>query len=370
MTLLNPLSKLLKISYPIIQAGMAGATTPELVAAVSNTGGLGILGAARMTPDQLLDTIRKIKELTTNSYGVNLLLAQPEMRITDEKTFAVQQFLDINFRQNLGLPPKAGQGIILPPSRLAEQLQIILEEKVPLLSFAMGDPVKFVNQIHSTGAKVMSMVTSAEEAVKVARNGTDVIVAQGSEAGGHRSTFNVDPNKDIPLIGTMALVPQVIDALKKEVNNDIPVVAAGGIADGRGLLAALALGASGVLIGTRFLVARESGAFQAYQECLPSSKETETMITRIFTGRPARGLRNRFVDEFLKSGLEPLAWPFQGLAADDIYIHAHSHNNAEYFPLLAGQELRALKKGQTAAEIVKEIMSEARENLTGLNKNV
>src|SRR5436309_9032915 len=192
MTLLNPLSKLLKISYPIIQAGMAGATTPELVAAVSNTGGLGILGAARVTPDQLLDTIRKIKELTTNSYGVNLLLAQPEMRITDEKTFAVQQFLDINFRQNLGLPPKAGQGIILPPSRLAEQLQIILEEKVPLLSFAMGDPVKFVNQIHSTGAKVMSMVTSAEEAVKVARNGTDVIVAQGSEAGGHRSTFNVD----------------------------------------------------------------------------------------------------------------------------------------------------------------------------------
>jgi len=216
----------------------------------------------------------------------------------------------------------------------------------------------------------MSMITTVEEAVMVARNGTDIVVVQGAEAGGHPSTFNTDPILDIPLIGTMALVPQVVDALKKEVNNDIPVVASGGIADGRRLFAALALGASAALIGTRFLVARESGAFQAYQERLLSSKETDTIITRIFTGRPARGLRNSFVEEFLKSGLEPLAWPYQALAADDIYIYAHSHNNAGYFPLLAGQELHALKRGQTAEEIVDEIMSEARETLSELNKNM
>ena len=151
----------------------------------------------------------------------------------------------------------------------------------------------------------------------------------------------------------MALVPQVVDALKKEGKEELPVIAAGGIADGRGLLAALALGAAGALIGTRFLVARESGAFQAYQERLLSS------ITRVFTGRPARGVYNTFLEKYLHSNLKPLPWPFQALAADDIYLYSQTHNNADYFPLLAGQELRMLKRGQTATEIVEEIMSEA-----------
>jgi nitronate monooxygenase len=360
---------MLKMRYPIIQAGMAGSTTPELVAAVSNAGGLGVVGAARLTPDQLLDMILKIKKLTRHPFGVNLQLAPPDVMKTDENVAAaVQQFLDTNFRQNIGLKPRSGQSITLPSSRLSEQLQIILEQDVPILSFAMGDPAKFVTQIHSSGAKVMSMITTVEEALMVAKNGTDIIVAQGSEAGGHRSTFNVDPKKDIPLIGTMALVPQVVDALKKEGKEELPVVAAGGIADGRGLLAALALGASGVLIGTRFLVAQESGAFQAYQERLLSSKETDTTITRVFTGRPARGIYNSFMEGYLKSDLNPLAWPFQALAADDIYTYSYTHNNADYFPLLAGQELRMLKRGQSAAEIVEEIISEATKELSELNK--
>jgi nitronate monooxygenase len=359
---------MLNIRYPIIQAGMAGSTTPELVAAVSNAGGLGIVGAARLMPDQLLDMILKIKKLTTYPYGVNLQLAQPEKSVTDENTSAVQRFLDTNFRQNIGLKPRSGQSIALPPSSLYEAIQIILEQEVPVLSFAMGDPAKFVKQIHSSGAKVMSMITTVEEALMVAKNGTDIIVAQGSEAGGHRSTFNLDPKGELPLIGTMALVPQVVDALKKEGKDEIPVVAAGGIADGRGLLAALALGASGALIGTRFLVAQESGAFKAYQERLLSSKETDTSITRVFTGRPARGISNRFMEGYLKSDLDPLAWPYQALAAEDIYQYSHTHNNANYFPLLAGQELRLLKGGQSAAEMVKEIISEAKENLPELNK--
>jgi len=211
------------------------------------------------------------------------------------------------------------------------------------------------------------MITTVEEALMVAKNGTDIIVAQGSEKDGHRSTFNVDPERDLPLIGTMALIPQVVDALKKEGKEELPVIAAGGIADGRGLLAALALGASGALIGTRFLVARESGAFQAYQERLLSSIETDTTITRVFTGRPARGIYNRFMEGYLKSDLEPLAWPFQGLAADDIYQYSQTHNNADYFPLLAGQELRLLKSGQSATEIVEEIVSETKELLPELN---
>ena len=116
---------------------------------------------------------------------------------------------------------------------------------------------------------------------------------------------------------------------------------------------------AGALIGTRFLVARESGAFQAYQDRLLSSKETDTTITRVFTGRPARGLYNTFLEKYLHSNLKPMPWPIQALAADDIYLYSYSHNNADYFPLLAGQELRMLKRGQTATEIVEEIMSEA-----------
>ena len=351
---------------------MSGVTTPELVAAASNAGGLGILGAGRMLPNQILDAIHKIKKLTNHTYGVNLLLAPPEKKEADKDIFNVQQFLDNKFRQKFGLSPKSNQktGITLPSSILLEQLRVIVDEKVPLVSFAMGDLVKHVEQIHSTGAKVMSMVTTVEEAINVVRNGTDIVVVQGAEAGGHRSTFDTNPDEEIPLIGTMPLVPQVVDAIKKEGRpaQDIPVVAAGGITDGRGLAAVLALGASGAMLGTRFLVAKESGAFKAYQERLLSAKETDTVVTRIFTGRPARGLRNSFVHEYLKSGSKPLAWPIQALAANDIYAAAQQQNNAEYFPLLAGQGLRMLKKGQSAAEIIQEIMAEAKQCSSILNQ--
>jgi nitronate monooxygenase len=369
----NLLCKSLNIHYPIIQAPMSGVTTPELVAAASNAGGLGILGAGRMLPNQILDAIHKIKNLTNHTYGVNLLLAPPDKQEADkEDLFDVQQFLDNKFRQHLDLSPKSSQksGITLPSSILLEQLRVIVDEKVPLVSFAMGDPVKNVEQIHSTGAKVMSMVTTVEEAINVVRNSTDIVVVQGAEAGGHRSTFDINPNEEIPMIGTMPLVPQVVDAIKKEgrTAENIPVVAAGGIADGRGLVAVLALGASGVMLGTRFLVANESGAFKAYQERLLSAKETDTVVTKIFTGRPARGLRNSFVHEYLKSGSKPLAWPIQLLATNDIYAAAQQQNNAEYFPLLAGQGLRMLKKGQSAAEIIQEIMAEAKETSSMLNQ--
>jgi nitronate monooxygenase len=384
------LCKLLNIRYPILQAGMSGFTTPELVAAVSNAGGLGILGASRIMPEQLGDTIRKIKRLTTNPFGVNLLLA-PAEKEGNQDIEQVQQFLDNRFRQELKIPPKANQNISIPPSRLSEQLKIILEEKVPVVSFAMGNPsAKLVEQIHSSSsydginAKVISMITTVEEAANVVRNGTDIVVAQGAEAGGHRSTFNiVNDDKDLPLIGTMTLVPQVVDALKtiqqqeeekKEEgrqNNDnhIPVIAAGGIADGRGLIAALALGADGIMIGTRFLVARESGAFQAYQDRLLAATECGTIITRAFTGRPARGLRNHFLEEYHKSGPQPLAWPRQALAADDIYTTAQKQNNADYFPLLAGQGIGLLKgekQQRKAEEIIQELVVEANEALSKL----
>jgi nitronate monooxygenase len=225
----NPLCDMLNIRYPIIQAGMAGQTTPELVAAVSNAGGLGILGATRMTPEKLSDTVKKIKAITTKPYGVNLWLGPPERN--DQDVTAAQQFLDQKVRKPLGLHMKsvsdnikknADADELPPPPSKSEQLQIILEEKVPVASFAMGDPVKYIDQIHSGGAKVMSMVTAVEDAVNVVRNGSDIVMAQGAEAGGHRSTLNIISDKeDIPLIGTMALVPQIVDAVKNKYKTDL-----------------------------------------------------------------------------------------------------------------------------------------------------
>ena len=379
------LCDLLNIRYPIIQAGMGGFTTPELVAAVSNAGGLGILGAARMTSEQTIDAISKVKKLTDNPFGVNLLLAPPE-KGGNQSIDQVQQFFNDKFRRELNIASKTEKDVILPPSKFLEQLKIILEEKIPVVSFAMGNlPTELVEQIHSlsssSSSKIMSMVTTVQEAVDVARSGADIIVAQGAEAGGHRSTFNVpleNENETLPLIGTMTLVPQIVDALsriednkiqgEKEEAYNIPVIAAGGIADGRGLVAALALGAQGVMIGTRFLVASESAAFQAYQERLLAAKESDTIITRAFSGRPARGLRNHFVEEYHKSGPQPLAWPFQALAADDIYAAAQKQNNADYFPLLAGQGVGLLKGNQkyNAEGIIQELMTEANQTLSKL----
>jgi len=232
------------------------------------------------------------------------------------------------------------------------------------LSAGLGDPARLVRDAHAAGCKVVSMVTTVEEAVRVAEGGADVVVAQGAEAGGHRSTFELGPDGEVPLIGTLALVPQVVDAV------DVPVVAAGGISDGRGLLAALTLGASGAQIGTRFLMARESGAHPAYRERLLAATETHTVVTRAFSGRPARGLRNRFTEEYTRAGVEPLAWPLQSLAAGDIYDASRAADNDEYSPLLAGQGLRILKDGQGAAEIVAELVDEAGASLSRLRSAV
>jgi nitronate monooxygenase len=374
----NSLCKLLDVKYPIIQAGMAGQTTTELVCAVSNAGGLGILGATRMNPDQLLTTIKKIKKNTIKPFGVNLWIGPSIHSDKNQEERSVQQFLNEKVRKPLDIPIKpqssdekeANNNIqnFSFGSKYDEQVKIILEEDVPVASFVMGDPVKYVDKIHSKGIKAMSMVTNVKDAVTLANNGSDIIMAQGSEAGGHRSIFSNNLNdQEIPLVGTMSLVPQIADSLREQIKDKvIPVVAAGGISDGRGLAAALALGASGVAIGTRFLVAKESGAFEGYKAQLLSAKESDTIVTKVFTGLPARLLRNRFLDEYTKAKVEYLDWPLQRSITEDIYLNAQAKNNADFYPLFSGQGLRMLKGGQSAEEIVKEIMDEAKEQVKTL----
>jgi nitronate monooxygenase len=356
----TPITAMFDIRYPIVLAGMAGGlTTPQLVAEVSNAGGLGILGAARLSPEQTGQQVRAIKSMTDKPFGVNFLIAPPEpYKNQDIKT--VQQTLN-NFRKEMQIPKSSLENAMttLPPSQLSEQLRVVFEEKVPILSFGLGDPSKWVSEAHASGMKIMTMITTVEEAQRVADIGVDVIVAQGAEAGGHRSTFKLPENGEVPLVGTMALVPQVVDAVGK-----VPVVAAGGISDGRGIAAALALGASGVQMGTRFLVAKESGAFPAYKTRLLAAKETDTTVTRVFTGRPARSIVNKFIKEF--EGIDPLPWPLQGLIADDIFKNAWLKDNADFFPILAGQGLRLLKEQTRAKDIVEELVSQTIESIDTL----
>jgi nitronate monooxygenase len=350
LRLRTPLCDLLGIRYPLVQAPMAGGwTTPELVSAVCEAGGLGVLAGARVTPERLREDIRAVKARTDRPFGVNFLLAPPEP--ASGEASAVQRFLD-GFREELGLPSGETE-LSLPPSPLLEQLEVVFGERVPVLSTAMGDPGELVERAHEEGMRMIAMVTTVEEAVLVAERGADAVVAQGAEAGGHRATFELGPGGEGQLVGTMALVPQVVDAV------NAPVVATGGIADGRGLVAALALGAAGVQLGTRFLLARESGAHPDYRKRLVNATEEDTVVTRAFTGRPARALRNRFLEEYSSAGPEPLAWPLQNLAAGDIYAASQAANNDDYSPLLAGQGLRMLKGDQGAGEIVKVIRIEA-----------
>jgi nitronate monooxygenase len=339
----------LRIDVPIVAAPMAGPTTPELVAAVSGAGGLGMLPATLLSPDELRVAIRSIRTATERPFGVNFIIAPPEEGNRDVET--MQRFLD-RFRAELGLPAGPTE-LTLPPSSLPALLDIVFEERVPVVSFALGDPGPLVERAHEAGAVVSVMVTTVEEAVRVADEGADIVVAQGAEAGGHRSALELGPQEEPPLVGTLALVPQVVDAVS------VPVVATGGIGDGRGVAAALALGAQGAQLGTRFLVSRESGAFPAWKEALLAAAETDTVVTRAYTGRPARGVRNLMVAELLTTGPPPLAWPLQSLAAGDVYRAAVERDDAGFYPLLGGQAMRLLKPDQGAAEIVEELVAEA-----------
>jgi nitronate monooxygenase len=324
-----------------------GPTTPALVAEVSAAGGLGVYAGTGVPPDLLAAAVADIRARTTAPFGVNFLIAPPESGGNDIES--VQSVLD-RLRAELGLPSGVRE-VVVPPSQLAEQIEIVLSERVPMLSFALGDPSPFVDSAHEAGVHVCAMVTTVEEAVRVADAGVDLVVAQGAEAGGHRSTFDLSGDPAGALVGTLALVPQVVDAV------GAPVIAAGGIFDGRGLAAALALGAAGAQLGTRFLLAAESATSPAYRSALVRAIETDTVVTSSFTGRPARSIRNRFLAELATT--EPLPWPLQRFAAEDIYRAGAERGDEQLFPLLAGQGLRPLRDGQPAAEIVAEIAGQA-----------
>jgi len=360
MKLVTELCGLFGIRYPIVLAGMAGGpSTAALAAAVSRAGGLGTLGAAYLTPSLLLDAVREIRRLTDAPFAVNLFAS----RAADDwsRLGEVQSGLN-RMREELGIPLAAldEPGGLKSADLFEQQFEVLLEEKVPVISTAFGVlPAEYMKAAKLAGMKVLAMVTTVREAMLAEDAGCDAVVAQGGEAGGHRGTFNVsdDIHRMGANIGTFALVPQVVDQVR------IPVIAAGGVMDGRGLVAALALGAQGVQMGTRFLTAAESGAHAIYQEALLASTEESTVVTRAFSGRPARGIRNAFIRQWDESGLEPLPFPSQNTITRDIRNAAAAQRNADYISLWAGQGTRLLKAGQSAEEIVAETIEQAQKIL-------
>ena len=338
------LTRLLGIEHPLIAAPMAaGPTTPALVDAVSAAGAFGVLAGAALPLEELERQLTAVRP----PFGVNFQLVEPG---SGGDLAAVQDVLD-PLRTELGLPPGPRELEVVEVS-VDEQVELCLASGVAVLTFALGDPSRFVGR----GALVGAMVTSVDEAVRVADAGVDFVIAQGAEAGGHRSTFDV--SGELPLVGTLALVPQIVDAV------GVPVAASGGIADGRGLAAALALGAGAAQIGTRFMLAREAGTAPGYREALLRATEADTEVTTAFTGRPARSVRNRLTR--VGVGIEPLPWPRQRAAASDLYRAALARGRSDLHPLLAGQNLRGLADGQPAAEIVAEIVADAERVLASL----
>lgn len=346
----NQLTEILQTQYPIIQAPMAGGiTTSQLVASVSNAGALGSIGAGYMTPDQLRDQIREVKQLTSRPFGVNLFIPE-EPHVSSEELETAYRLLQL-FRDELHL--KSEIPSLTNSSNFEDQINVVLEEKVPVCSFTFGVPRKeVVTELKQHHITVLGTATTVKEALINEELGMDAVVVQGSEAGGHRGTFAVDFKEG--MIGLMALVPQVVDHVH------IPVIAAGGIMDGRGLAASLVLGAQGVQMGTAFLTCLESGAHDSYKEAVLNSDEDQTVITTTFSGKPARGIRNRFITEMEKHTAPLPAYPIQNTLTKNIRKEAAKQNRPEFMSLWSGQNPRLSKK-QSADELISAIVDEVQD---------
>lgn len=310
MSLSTRLCDLLNIEYPIIQGGMAWVATAELAAAVSEAGGLGLIGAGSAPPEVVRAQVRKARTMTNKPFGVNVYFLSP--------------FAD-------------------------QVIEVLIEERVPVVTTGAGNPGKYVAAMKDAGMKVLALVASVNLAKRLERAGVDALVAEGMECGGH-----------IGDIATMPLVPQIVDSV------DIPVVAAGGIFDGRGLVAALALGASGIQMGTRFICASECTVHPAYKQAVINARDRDTVVTGVSTGHPVRVLDNKLARAFAeaeKAGasveeLEKLGIGKLRAAVVD--------GDVENGSVMAGQIAAMVTKVETCAEIIHDIMTRAEETLASL----
>ncbi|QGZ53513.1 NAD(P)H-dependent flavin oxidoreductase [Paraburkholderia acidiphila] len=352
----TPFSRRFGLRLPLVQGPMAGGpTTPALVAAVSNAGGLGFLAGAALAPEKIASEVAAIRALTDKPFGVNLFVLDPAN--PDEAT--VRRALEAidPVAAHFGLPPGVAFAPYAPDFRA--QLDMLIELRVPVVSFTFGLlPAVDVARLHAAGSYVMGTATHVAEGLAWRDAGADAIVAQGAEAGGHRGTFIGEAPH--ALVGTMALVPQLVDAVEAA---GLPVLAAGGIMDGRGIAAALALGAQGVQMGTAFLGCAESAIPADWKTRLRASTDTATAVTRAITGRHARGIRNALMQQ-LEARPETVApYPVQNALTQPLRQRAARENDGDYLSLWSGQGAPLSRKregGLGAGQIVEALDAEWR----------
>lgn len=298
----SDICKLLGIQYPIIQGAMAWISTPGLVAAVSNAGGLGVLATGHLDGEGCRKAIQELKAMTNKPYAVNVML--------------LSAFVD-------------------------EIVTVICEEKVPVVTTGAGAPGKYMSKFKEAGIKVIPVVPSVAMAKKFVRDGADAVIAEGCESGGH-----------VGKTTTMALVPQVVDAV------EVPVIAAGGIADGRGMAAATMLGASGFQLGTRFVVAQECGVHQNFKDKIIKAKDIDTVTTGQSTGHPVRVLRNKLTRKFEELEKQNASQEELDIVGRGALRRAVLEGDTENGSVMSGQIAGLVTKEQTAKEIIEEIYGE------------
>ncbi len=368
------LCDLLGVEYPFLLAGMgpvAGGivgpvATAELAAAVSNAGGLGVLGGSGYGPERLREEINKVRGMTDKPFGVDLLLPANYMGATADKPPLAdpRELVPAEVRDGLkSILADLDVSWIEAPPVVTEtrptlqgrrggmsdaQMEVVIEEKVPVFAAGLGTPAPWIDQLHANGTVVLSLVGNVKNAKRVADAGVDAVVTQGTEAGGHTGR-----------IGTLPLVTQAIEAI-----DPVPVIAAGGIASGRGMAAMLAAGAAGVWVGTAFLVSEEANQPKAQLERILAATEEDTKITRLYSGKTMRNIRNPLIDAWEASGIRALPMGVQGIVIRDM---AHSLRQAGRDDLLmnaAGQIAGMLDEVRPASVIFEQIIGETVEILT------
>ena len=332
-----------QVEIPLIQAGMAGGiTTPDLVAAVANNGALGTIGAGYMSPQTLKEEIQQVKSLTDKPFAVNLFAQNMERFSTDIEN--MQGFLD-KFREELEID--SGSSHVKINDYLHEKIRIVIKENIPIVSTAFGILSSLsIERLKNNNVTLIGMATNLEEAKQLEEAGYDVVVAQGFEAGGHRGTFNVIEYPNGANIGIMVLVQEFLE------NLSVPVIAAGGISESGQINALLHMGAAGVQLGTKFLIAQEAGTNEAYRRTLIKAHAEDTIITKVFSGRPARAIKNRFIKEVEDSRINLLPFPIQNELTKDIRAAGKKFSKPDFQSLWAGQGVGAIRKEETVKEMI------------------
>jgi len=345
----SELLRRLGIEHPVVLAPLGGGPgTPQLAAAVSNAGGLGSLGVAYLAPQQILDEVGRTRALTSRPIAVNLFAGGvPATPPAYDASAMVSILSDIH--AELGLPRPTVPPF--PHDPFAEQFEAVLEARPEVFSFIFGalDPTA-VRDLHARGIIVLGTATTVEEAHILADTGVDAVIAQGAESGGHRGTFAA------PFEAAMVPMLQLV----RQIAEFAPVIAAGGIMDGRDVRAAIESGAAAAQIGTAFLSCPESGASAAYRQALLSSKTDTTVVTRAFSGRPARGLRNQFIEMLEGREQAILPYPLQNAVTRPMRTAASKLGKAEFLSMWAGQGV-ARSRAMPARELVTKLVQESQQ---------